>query len=273
MPAQEFAIPLSSGTSVQTRYKIFGGSSSAEPVGAIFANGWGCSSETTEGPAEALADQGFTVVTFEPERTAKLTTGDRVRIMQMLGGKLLGHYVAMGFSLGGDVATRVAYEDYASRSFDVAGLVDVAGSHGENDRFLTGMVARAPEEAFADPDGILFSVYLDTLASSTSPSIRAYGEHVSRMTAPEIAAYHFAACDSMREGEVGGSLDQLLLYQGGPTFYIHGSESRPPYLDDIKWQDRIRIREIANSGHFVHADAPGAYIGALTEALVEVNGR
>jgi|SRR5688572_19800099 len=273
MPAHEVNLTLPDSRTVPITYKVFGFSTPDIPIGAVFANGLGCAPETTESPAEALAEKGFKTVTFEPDPTARLTVRDRVHIMGELGRNVLGDYVAMGFGLGGDVATRVAYDDYEARAFEVAGLVDVAGSHEGGPSFIASMITQLPEHVFADPTNIGLPLYLDVLATSQDQGVRDYGAHIAKLSPPELAALHFGAVDLQGEAEVGGSLDQLLLYHGGPAYFVHGAGDKPPYVEDIKWQENIQLREIAGAGHFLHTGSPAAYVGALTECLIEVNGR
>lgn len=269
MKFTEAKIRLPDQWEVRVAYKLFGSNSESAPVGAVFANGWGCPPETTELPAMILADKGYQVLTYEPDATAKLTTADRVHIMKTLGWSLLGPYVAMGFSLGGDVAARVAHEDYASKTFGVVGLADAAGSHEESDRFLTGKVGLMPEDMFVYGPGR--SEFIELLESNERASVQTYAQHVAKMTPPELLAYHYAARSSMLDALNGGSLYNLLEYRGGPSYYIHGDGERADYLPDIHAVGHVRVREIPNSGHFMHADSPAAYIGALQECLVEAN--
>lgn len=270
MHVQERSIDVGRGRSVITEFKVFGETSPNASYGAVFANGFGCPQETTESPAAALAEAGFQIVTFEPDPTAHITTRDRVAVMKWLGENVLGAYVAMGFGLGGDVAARVACQDYEDNGRDVVGLIDIAGSHDESDRFLTREVARVPAAAFGV--GIGLTRFLDTLRiTSERQSTADYAAHVSGMSPEELAAYHFAARDSMREADEGGSLDNLFLYHGGPSFYIHGASERADYLPDIKAHEHITEVEIPDAWHFLHADAPKAYIAALTRCMLAIN--
>lgn len=268
MYVQERNIDVGSGRSVATEFKVFGETSPDVPYGAVFANGWGCLPETTELPAEALAEAGFQVITFEPDPTAKLTTENRARIMRTLGEEILGTYIAMGFSLGGDVASRVAYTDYEDKAFNVAGLVDVAGNHESSDRVFTTLVGNMTEEEFVH--GIGLGRYIFDLSASRTSSVRNYAAQIAKMRLNELAAYHFAAVDTMHEARAGGSLHTLLGY-GGPTFYIHGDGERAEYLPEIREQTQITEIEVPGAGHFLHADAPQAYIAALTRCLTEIN--
>lgn len=265
----ETRIPIGDGRSILTEYKIFGETSTSAPVGAIFANGWGCPPDTTERPAAALAEVGIQVVTFEPDPTAKLTTENRATIMRTLAQDTLGSFIAMGFSLGGDVASRVAYTDYETNTRDVLGLVDVAGKHDITDRHLITHAGRMEEADFVD--GVGFPKLLDFLQASDRESVHTYGKHVAGMNRAMRQAYHFAAADSMREADEGGTLHTLLSYHGGPVFYIHGDEELVPYLGDIGAQSHITEIEIPNARHFLHEDAPAAYAGALARSIFAIN--
>lgn len=268
MPALETCVTLPDQRTVPVSYKVFGEYSPDAPIGGVFANGLGCHPETTELPAEAVAEQGFRVVTFEPDTTARLTIADRVHIMSALGHEVLGNpYIAMGFGAGGDIATTVAYTDYEETEFAVAGLVNAAGS-----RELEALAARAPERAFVR--GFMRPIFLDMLASSESEAIRAHGKHVAEMSPPELAAYHFGARDLIEQIGVfeDATLSQLLLY-GGPAYFIHGDRIRPPHLDTIKDCRNIQVHRIADAGHFLHAEAPTEYAEVLTKAFAEINSR
>lgn len=265
MKRESMRVRLNEGVDVAVEYAVFGEHGSGHPVGAVFANGWGCTPEMTETPAATLGEKGYKVVTFHPDTTACITVHDRVKIMMAVATEVFGAaaYAAIGFSLGGDVATNCADQDKR-----VVGLVDAAGNHELSDRFLTGIAARMDEDYFVDGGGL--NEFLDEISGSKRQSVRDYAKHVAGMSKAELRAYHFAARSSWEDGEAGGSLSKLTGYTGGPAFYVHGDGEIADYLPKIQGSSVTEL-VIPDSGHFMYADQPEKYAGALEAALKAIN--